>query len=358
MKTIMVVILILCMCIPFYPAHEAKESLPPRFCWRDINGIDYTTPVKNQEPAPTCEAYALCACLETLMQYRAGELFNPDLSEAHLFFYAGGTCNWGVNVSHAAEYLVEYGVPDEGCFPDPHREYDFPFESLPGWENRTVKITHWGHVSTEPDAIKEALIEYGPLVICIHVWKDFMYYRGGVYHHRWGSRVGGHLVALMGYDDTEGCWIVKNSWGTSWGEDGWVRISYDEDIFITPCYGGTGVLYVDGVYGNFKPDVPRVYIEAPRRYHTYIFGHEFPSLFGRVLVQNGIPRIIGSTEIALNVINARMVEFYLDGELRFTDENAPFGWRMDASPGAHTLEVLAYNECNASKAVVDVYVLA
>jgi len=189
------------------------------------------------------------------------------------------------------------------------------------------------------------------------VWKDFMYYRGGVYHHRWGSRVGGHLVALMGYDDTEGCWIIKNSWGTSWGEDGWVRISYDEDIFITPCYGGTGVLYVDGVYGNFKPDVPRVYIEEPRRYHTYIFGHAFPSLFGRVVIQNGIPRIIGPAEVKLNVTNARMVEFYLDGEMQFTDTDAPFGWRMDASPGAHTLEVLAYNEHNASRAVVDVYVL-
>lgn len=355
---ISVIVLVLCMCIPLYPVNEAIHDLPPRFCWRDIDGIDYTTPVKNQEPAPTCEAYALCACLETIMQYRSGELFNPDLSEAHLFFYAGGTCDWGVNVTHAAQYLVEYGVPDEGCFPDPHRNYDFPFESLPGWENRTVKITEWGHVDTEPDAIKEALITHGPLVICIHVWKDFMYYQGGVYRHRWGSRVGGHLVALMGYDDNEGCWIIKNSWGTSWGEEGWVKISYDEDIFITPCYGGTGVLYVDGVHGNFKPDVPRVYIEEPRRYHTYLFGREFPSLFGRVIVQNGIPRIIGSTGVSLNVTNTRTASFYLDGELQFTDTDAPFQWNMHAPPGAHTVEVLAYNEHNASRAVVDVYVLA
>ena len=63
---------------------EAKKvqtsDLPTYFSWRDINNTDYTTPIKNQAPAPTCESYALCASLETLMQYQTGELFNPDLS--------------------------------------------------------------------------------------------------------------------------------------------------------------------------------------------------------------------------------------------------------------------------------------
>ena len=69
------------------------ENLPSSFSWRDIDGIDYTTPIKNQAPAPTCEAYALCASLETKMQYKKGEIYTPDLSETHLYFYANGsTC--------------------------------------------------------------------------------------------------------------------------------------------------------------------------------------------------------------------------------------------------------------------------
>ena len=120
-------------------------DLPSYFSWRDINGIDYTTPIKNQAPAPTCEAYALCASLETLMQYQMGEPYNPDLSETHLYFYAGGTYEAGyVDIVDAANYLMEYGVPDEGCYPDPHRPFDYPFESLQDWENRTVKIREWG----------------------------------------------------------------------------------------------------------------------------------------------------------------------------------------------------------------------
>ena len=120
-------------------------------------------------------------------------------------------------------------------------------------------------VENDEEEIKRALIEYGPLVICFPVYQDFMYYKRGVYRHRWGPRVGGHLVALVGYDDSKQCWIVKNSWGTEWGNHGWFKMGYDPDMFIDGCYGGTGILYVDGVYGNFMPDVPEIYIEKPNR---------------------------------------------------------------------------------------------
>jgi C1A family cysteine protease len=62
-----------------------STDLPVSFDWRDVNGIDYVTPVKNQAPAPTCEAYGLVAALETMVQYKAGYPFGCDLSEAHLF---------------------------------------------------------------------------------------------------------------------------------------------------------------------------------------------------------------------------------------------------------------------------------
>ena len=152
MKKLIVIFVVTCILINlptlFAESKISNESgsLPAKFSWRDINGIDYTTPVKDQRPAPTCEAYALVAALETLVQYQVGYPFECDLSELHLFFYSGGTNDWGVNVSDAANYLINSGVPDEGCFPDPHRPYDYPYESLPGWENRTVKIQEWGWV--------------------------------------------------------------------------------------------------------------------------------------------------------------------------------------------------------------------
>ena len=326
-------------------SHEGTD-LPLIFSWRDIDGVDYTTPVKDQSPAPTCETYALCAVLETIMQYQEQELFEPDLSETHLYFYAGGTYEaGGVNLLDAADYLIEYGVPDEGCYPDPHRPYDYPFESLPGWENRTVKIMEWGCIEKDYEAIKQGLIEYGPLVICISVYSNFMSYKGGIYDTIEGEREGGHLVALIGYDDINRCWLVKNSWGDRWGEDGYIRISYDVDLFISPCYGGTGFLYVDGVYGNFKPDVPKVHIERPDIYYTYMLGLRVPTIFRDIpSMQRTAPRIFGRNVVKVSAENTNKVEFYLDGKLRVIDERPPYRAVLYTLPGLHTITALAYNE--------------
>ena len=347
-----------CFNRPVLDEKDDLDGLPPCFSWRDIDGIDYTTPIKNQAPAPTCEAYALCASLETLMQYKTKELYNPDLSETHLFFYPGGSIEAGyVNLIDAANYLIEHGVPDEGCFPDPHRAFDYPFESLEGWENRTVKIQEWGWVEHNQQKIKRALIEHGPLITCIYFWTDFYFYNGGVYKHRWGILAGGHVVTIVGYNDSDECWIVKNSWGTKWGEDGWFRMAYDADMFAE--WYDTGVMYIDGVYGNFMPDVPKIQMEQPRIYHTYIFGSEFPAIFRRIpFIQDAAPRIMGKYTVKVNVEDTNKVEFYLDGELKYVDEEQPYEWAPTTSHGIHTIETLAYNEeGNISKEIIDVFVL-
>jgi hypothetical protein len=334
-----------------------KCDLPSYFSWRDIDGIDYTTSIVDQYPAPTCEAYALCASLETLMQYQIGELYGPDLSECHLYFYAGGTIEQGyVNLIDAANYLMDFGVPDEGCFPDPHRAFDYPFESLEGWENRTVKIQEWGWVDQDVESIKSALIEYGPLVVCIYIYKDFYSYKEGVYKHEWGDKVGGHVVTIVGFDDSKECWIVKNSWGAKWGDDGWFKMAYDADLFAE-WYGlGTGVMYIDGVYGNLKPDVPKIQITKPYIKYTYFFGLRFPTIFIRLNIQIAAPRIIGRMTLKLKTENTNLVEFYVDDVLVYTDDVEPFEWRLKTSRGLHTIETLAYNDVNISKDIVDVFI--
>lgn len=339
---------------------DESTNLPPRFSWRDINGVDYTTSVKDQRPAPTCEAYALVAALETLVQYQVGHSFDCDLSEAHLFFYSGGTAEWGVNVTHAADYLIDHGVPDEGCFPDPHRPYDFPFESITGWKERTVKITDWGWVENNVEAIKQALVDYGPLVICMLTRNDFFYYKEGIYTPR-GQVKGGHVITITGYDDIHRCWEIKNTGGDDWGEDGYIRVSYDADApehpFFWPFYGGTGIMYIDRVYGNFMPDVPKIQIEKPSIHHTYLFGRQIPTLLKKLPIQAAAPRIIGKMKVETQTSNTERVEFYYDGTLAYIDNQEPYEWQLDASFGLHTIETYAYNQYNISKDIVDVFVI-
>jgi hypothetical protein len=339
-------------------AEQARE-LPTAFSWRDINGTDYTTPIRDQSPAPTCEAFALVAALETKMQYQLKERYNPDLSENHLYFNAGGTIEKGwVNLNDAAKYLVQYGVPDEGCFPDPHRPMDYPYYSLPGWENRTVKISEWGWIDSNITTMKQALIDHGPLVICIHFSKDFFFYFGGIYKPRFGGHGGGHVVAIVGYDDSQSCWIVKNSWGTQWGEDGWFRMAYDADMISEWYENSTGVMYIDGVYGNLKPDAPRVHTETPFYYHTYLFGREIPTILKKLPLQKAAARILGPLTITVATENARSVEFFLDDVSQSVDMEEPFTWDLQASRGLHTLTVKATNDYNVSSLdIQDIYIV-
>ena len=281
---------------PFVISKEnATTNLPSYFSWRNIEGIDYSTPVKNQAPAPTCEAYALCAALETKLQYELQELYNPDLSETHLYFYANGTYEDGyVNIEDAANYLIDHGVPDEGCYPDPHRPYDYPYTSVKGWENRTVKITEWGWVNRSQQSIKQALIEHGPLPACFNLYLDFNYYRKGIYTHKFGPLRLGHVMTIFGYDDENHCWIIKNSAGSEWGEHGWIRMDYDSTWFAKWYGEETGIMYVDGVYGNSDLKVPKVYIQQPEIFHTYLYGQKFSQILRNLPnIQKGAPRIIG-----------------------------------------------------------------
>ena len=344
----------------------STDELPTKFCWCDIDGVDYTTPIKNQAPAPLCEAYSLVQAAETLIQYQIGQPINIDLSEAHLYFYAGGTvARGGVHLQDAADYFIEHGVPDEGCLPDPHRPYDpeSPYVSVEGWENRTVKITEWGWVDQRTDSMKQALVEHGPLIVCIVQRNDFLSYKGGIYTPRkWMDIQNGHVVTIVGYDDEQECWIYRNSAGTGWGEDGYARVAYSAHNPVTPIiwpfYGGSGVMYIDGVYGNFEPGAPQVYITSPKLDYTYFFGREFPVLLPSInAIQRRAPRIFGTTPVAVDTTFTDNVTFYLDGEQQFYDETPPFEWTLDTTKGLHTIEVVAQNSQYMSKDVLDVYVI-
>jgi hypothetical protein len=132
----------------------------------------------------------------------------------------------GWYLSSALNYLQQYGTPDEAC--SPYKATDAPCSnSCPDWQSRAYKISSWNWVGTTPEAI-EAALQNGPLLARFDVYYDFFSYRSGVYHHTSGSYAGGHAIAIVGYDSAEQYWIVKNSWGASWGESGYFRIGFGE----------------------------------------------------------------------------------------------------------------------------------
>lgn len=200
---------------------------PVTFDWRDQGGMDFTTPIRDQGGCGSCWAFGSLAAVESLMEIGGWEfLLNPDLSEQFMVSCSGGSCG-GWYLDDTAEFLKNTGSTDELCFL--YVAQDRPCsERCPDWESRIERISGWSWVGGTPglatvDEIKQEL-EKGPLFGSMAIYSDFLYYTGGVYEHVSGGLEGYHAIAIVGWDDTNQCWICKNSWGTDWGESGWFRI--------------------------------------------------------------------------------------------------------------------------------------
>lgn len=72
----------------------------------------------------------------------------------------------------------------------------------------------------------EQISTHGPISVAFEVYADFMNYKSGVYQHHSGAKEGGHAVTMIGYGTEGGVhyWLCQNSWGHSWGEQGYFKI--------------------------------------------------------------------------------------------------------------------------------------
>ncbi len=200
--------------------------------WRDVNGLNYVSPILNQGNCGSCVAFATVATLETQMNIAYfGGLFR--YSPQALFACGGGACEMGWFPSAAADYLQSSGIPDEACLPYTSGATGEDVEcsrSCSDSANRSLKIVSYTtptNYSKDLDSVKAALAR-GALMTTLTVYTDFLLYKSGVYKHTTGKAEGGHAISLIGYDDSKGAFIIRNSWGEDWGMKGFAYVSYDD----------------------------------------------------------------------------------------------------------------------------------
>jgi len=203
----------------------AAAELPAAIDWRDANGNFVTAP-KNQKKCGSCWAFSMTGGLESytlLKENTPGK--DLDLSEQVMLSCSGaGSCQGG---RLSAGFLKKTGLPAEAAYPYTATDGSCA-TAAPGWQAGAKKVGAWGSVKQDLNTIKTALVKYGPLPIAYMVYEDFMHYKTGIYSYTTGKRLGGHAVLLVGYNDAEKYFIVKNSWDTGWGENGYFRIAYSE----------------------------------------------------------------------------------------------------------------------------------
>lgn len=193
------------------------KPVPAEVDWRE-DPRAVVTPIKDQTAnCGACVAFATLAALESDLVLRHGQKL--ILSEAHLFHCNNGSCEegWGATDGLLAAKNEGVGL-----------EQDAPW----GWDSGCIPIQPVVRVrkmqSFKTIENRKRAVAKAPVFAGMRVFEDFPAYVGGIYQHVVGDDGGDHAVCVVGYSDVEGCWIVKNSWGTGFGENGFFRIAYGE----------------------------------------------------------------------------------------------------------------------------------
>jgi putative hemolysin len=240
------------------PSTEAQPpSAPASFDWRNYNGQNWMTSVKDQGGCGSCWAFSAVGIVEPVYNISTN---NPnldlDLSEEYLVSDCHGylgydNCCGGWNDS-ALDFIRDSGISDEACFPyvdgsscscgetcDTNCTYrtgsscsdatcSTPYRCA-DWASRLTRIQATGPVAASVSSIKDKLVEKGPLSVCFGYGSDFGGDWDGDIYRCADDSGANHCVVLAGYnDDAGGYWIAKNSWGTSWNGDGYFKVGYGE----------------------------------------------------------------------------------------------------------------------------------
>ncbi|WZN60145.1 cysteine proteinase [Chloropicon roscoffensis] len=219
------------------PFTHANVEAVDKIDWRDKGAV---TPVKNQGMCGSCWAFSSTGSMEGINFINSGKLIS--LSEEQLVNCdkTDHGCGGGL-MDNAFKYVINNGGIDT--------EADFPYHAFSLWRtcpadkegNHAVTITDYTDVPTKnKDALLQALSAQ-PVSIAIEADHFvFQNYRGGIITEDTCGDTLDHGVLAVGFDTTADTpyWIVKNSWGASWGESGYVRLA----INVTDTSGQCGLL--------------------------------------------------------------------------------------------------------------------
>ena len=235
------------------PVVPVTATLAAALDWRNGgskgNAVNYVTPVRDQGNCGSCWAFAATAALESYRLINKADgvcgLAGCNLSEQALVSCSkAGNCGGGY-IDKASTYIRSTGEPVETCCPYLAANSPCKRACCYNWEKGTTyKINSWSWVATTSptvSAIKNALT-VGPLATTMNVYDDFFSYVSGVYSYTSGPYRGGHAILIVGYDDANSCFIVKNSWDKDWGESGYFRIAYSELTSVVK-FGQYTILY-------------------------------------------------------------------------------------------------------------------
>lgn len=208
----------------------ANVELPKSVDWRTAGAV---TPVKDQGHCGSCWSFSATGALEGQHFRKTGVLIS--LSEQNLVdcsvAYGNNGCNGGL-MDNAFRYIKDNGGIDT--------EISYPYEGIDDtchFDKSKIGATDRGFVDIpqgDERKLMEAVATIGPVSVAIDAsHESFQFYNEGVYDEpTCDSENLDHGVLVVGYgtnEDGTDYWLVKNSWGTTWGDKGFIKMTRNKE---------------------------------------------------------------------------------------------------------------------------------
>jgi hypothetical protein len=199
-------------------------SLPETFDWRETAPGKTLTPIRNQGSCGSCWAFSTAATVADAIHIKDNK---PalDLSEQWLvscnserYGCNGGWYVFNMYQAKGSVYEIDYSYTGTDSACKSGLTYHEKLESYAFVDSDSSVPT--------VDQIKAAIYNYGPISVAVNASSAMQSYRSGVFKTCENGGGVNHAVNLIGWNDKEGYWLMRNSWGTTWGEKGFMKIKY------------------------------------------------------------------------------------------------------------------------------------